>query len=200
MSEKKNIYQRVNAVMNECEYIQKTKADKGVGVKYDEVIAMLRDLLIRNGIVVVVKQSEMLMLGGVEGTKQKVFQGLYTMDLVNMDKPDDRITHTTFAQGMDGGDKAPGKAQTYAVKIMLAKAFCIETGIDDESRSELAEKTKTISPDQSEILTSLINGNDAIWKRFTAAFKINTLDDLLASKFDEAKTKLEAANENIRKS
>ena len=31
-----NIYQRINAVMTDCEYLQKKKADKGKGIKYAE--------------------------------------------------------------------------------------------------------------------------------------------------------------------
>ena len=65
----KNIYQRINAVMNDCDYLQKKAAQQGKGIKYDEVIAMLRVHLIKHGIVMVIRQTEMEMLGGVEGTK-----------------------------------------------------------------------------------------------------------------------------------
>jgi hypothetical protein len=122
-----NIYQRINAVMRDCEYLQKKAAQQGKGVKYDEVMAMIREHLINHGIVMVVRQKSMGMLNGVEGTKQKIYQGEYEMDLINIDKPSEVVTHTAFAHGMDGGDKAPGKAHTYAVKIMLVKGFGIET-------------------------------------------------------------------------
>ena len=136
MPSDKNIYQRINAVMKDCEYLQKKGTQQGKGVKYDEVIAMLRDLLIEHGIIMVIRQNEMEQLAGVEGTKQKVYQGSYEMDLINMDEPNEKVTHTCYAHGMDGGDKAPGKAHTYAVKTMLVKGFGIETGEDEESRSE----------------------------------------------------------------
>lgn len=38
---------------------------------------------------------------------------------------------------MDAGDKAPGKAITYASKISHLKVFGIETGVNDESREEM---------------------------------------------------------------
>lgn len=137
-----NIYQRINKVMQACEYVQKEEAQQGKGVKYDTVVPMIRDLLIENGIVMVVRQPEMSEGAPVEGTKQKVYTGLYEMDLVNMDDPNDKVTHSTYAQGMDGGDKAAGKAHTYAVKTMLVKGFLIETGEDEEARPDNAGNTK----------------------------------------------------------
>ncbi len=187
-----NIYQRINAVMTDCEYVQKKAAQQGKGVKYDEVIAMLRDLLIKHGVVMVVRQKEMTCIGGVEGTKQKVYQGLYEMDLINMDKPDEIVTHSAYSHGMDGGDKAPGKAHTYAVKIMLIKGFGIETGEDEESRSEKIDRQNTISASQIDQLARycLVSSEQGIaWSAFgleiAGAYKINVLDQLPASKFDE---------------
>jgi len=77
MSEGLNIYQRINAVMKDCEYLQKKEAQQGKGIKYDEVMAMIRELLIKHGIVMVVRQPSMEMLNGVEGTKQKIYQGFF---------------------------------------------------------------------------------------------------------------------------
>ena len=181
----KNIYQRINAVMNDCDYLQKKAAQQGKGIKYDEVIAMLRVHLIKHGIVMVIRQTEMEMLGGVEGTKQKVFQGKFEMDLVNMDKPDEIVTHTAYAHGMDGGDKAPGKAQTYAVKIMLVKGFGLETGEDEEGRAEKLEKTKTIDEHAQAFLAQAIDGDEVLWANLCKVYKITDLSQILLSKENE---------------
>lgn len=188
-----NIYQRINAVMMDCEYLQKKKAQQGKGIKYDEVIAMLRDLLIRHGIIMVVRQSSLEHVSDVEGTKQKVYQGSYEMDLVNMDKPAEIVTHTAFAQGMDGGDKAPGKAHTYAVKMMLVKGFGLETGDDEESRSEKIDKMNTLTPSQYKALGEycLVNTTEGgiMWGdlglEISGVYGVQTLDQLPSSKFDE---------------
>ena len=135
-----NIYQRVNKVMSECDYLQKKQAQQGKGIRYDEVMAMIRPLLISNGIVMVTTQESLECLASVEGTKQKVYQGKFSLKLVNIDKPEEVIEHTAYAQGMDGGDKGAGKAHTYAMKTMLVKGFGIETGEDEESRSEKIER------------------------------------------------------------
>lgn len=200
MSEK-NIYQRVNAIMKDCEYLQKEQAQMGKGIKYDTVIAMLRPLLIKHGVVMVVNQLKMISLGAVEGTKQKVYEGDYSLELVNMDKPDEKITHTTSAHGMDGGDKAPGKAQTYAVKIMLTKGFALETGEDEESRAEKMDTKNVISSEQySELEAFLIEEKDnkKVWnsthRKVLNAYKIGDIRNLPASKFDEVLGRLKNAN------
>jgi len=191
-----NIYQRINAVMTDCEYLQKKKADKGKGIKYDEVIAMLREHLIKHGIVMVVNQTSMECLAGVDGTKQKIYQGHYTMDLVNMDKPDEVVRHSAFAQGMDGGDKGPGKASTYAMKIMLVKGFGIETGEDEESRAEKIEGDELISKDQAaEIIKGLVQTESDTGK-FCAHFGVKHISELQARTYKRALSMINAKRSN----
>jgi hypothetical protein len=196
-----NIYQRINAVMKDCDYIQKKGAAQGKGVKYDEVMAMIRSLLIEHGIVMVVRQSSMEQFGSIEGSKQKLYQGSYEMDLVNIDKPEEKVTHSAFAQGMDGGDKAPGKAHTYAVKLMLVKGFGIETGEDEESRSEkLERKANQLTQEQYDQLAAYCLTNDGgslqwtpLGQKMAEAYNISVLNDLPSSKFDEAMARCEKA-------
>jgi len=197
----KNIYQRINAVMDECDYLQKESAGMGKGVKYDDVIAMLRPLMIKHGIVMRVTQESFLHREGLGGGKQQLYEGFYRLDLVNVDKPGEFMSQTSTGQGMDTGDKGPGKCQTYAVKIMLAKGFSLETGEDDESRSEKMEAQNVISQEQynelEPLLTEEING-EIKWKpvhrKVLAAYNVNDLRQLPASKFNDAKGRIESAN------
>lgn len=192
-----NIHQRINAVMKDCKYLQKTQAQQGKGVKYDEVIAMLREHLIEHGLTMTFNQESMELIGGVEGTKQKTYQGKYSMTLTNMDEPKEIVVHTVFAHGMDGGDKAPGKAQTYAAKIMLSKGFGLEMGEDEESRSEKMDKMKTITQEQYDQLSRHCleygtNGDILGWSdiglKVASAYKINMLEHLPESKFNTVLT------------
>ncbi len=52
---------------------------------------------------------------------------------VNIDNPDDYIDITTYGDGVDTQDKAPGKAMTYADKYALLKAYKIQTGDDPDA-------------------------------------------------------------------
>lgn len=193
-----NIYQRVNKVMSECEYLQKKQAQQGKGIKYDEVMAMIRNLLIKHGIVMVTNQESMDLVSGVEGTKQKLYQGKYSLTLVNIDKPDEKIIHTAYAQGMDGGDKGAGKAHTYAMKTMLVKGFGIETGEDEESRSEKIEKLNVITDEQYAKLAVYcvsMGENGAEWTptgvKMLQAYNIPDIKQLPSSKFNEALSRAE---------
>jgi len=187
-----NIYQRINAVMTDCEYLQKKKADKGKGIKYDEVIAMLREHLIKHGIVMVVNQTSMECLAGVDGTKQKIYQGHYTMDLVNMDKPDEVVRHSAFAQGMDGGDKGPGKASTYAMKIMLVKGFGIETGEDEESRSEKIEGDEPMSEERVAEIMKALKETDSNVSKFCGLFGVSQVSEMQSRQYTRAMSAINA--------
>ena len=193
--ESKNIYQRINAIMKDCEYLQKKGAAQGKGIKYDEVMAMLRDLLIKHGVVMVVNQKSFEPIKEVG--KQTIYQGLYQMDLVNMDNPSDLVTHTAYGQGMDGGDKAAGKAHTYAVKIMIVKGFGVETGDDEESRSEKMDKKNTIDQSQLDfILSRALDENNMVndlGARILNAYKIQYFEQLPASKFKEVQAIIKGA-------
>lgn len=198
-----NIYQRINAVMNECEYLQKTEAQQGKGIKYDEVIAMIRPLLIKYGIVMVTKQLKMESLAIVEGTKQRVYQGKYRLRLVNMDNPSDFVEHITHAHGMDGGDKGAGKAHTYAMKTMLVKGFGIETGEDEESYSEKQEKANalksSISDEQVEELRDLINETNTDEGKFLNAFTVKNISDITVATYPTAVKMLNQKKEKMEK-
>lgn len=55
---------------------------------------------------------------------------------INTENPDEYVDITTYGDGVDSQDKAPGKAMTYSDKYALLKAYKIETGDDpDQSPS-----------------------------------------------------------------
>ena len=51
---------------------------------------------------------------------------------VNAEKPEEYIDITSWGDGVDSQDKAPGKAMTYADKYALLKAYKIQTGDDPD--------------------------------------------------------------------
>lgn len=73
---------------------------------------------------------------------------------VNMDKPEEYIDIDTYGDGLDTGDKAPGKAMTYADKYALMKAYKISTGDDPDKEASPEngyKKSKTIKKGDEEI-------------------------------------------------
>ena len=181
-----NIYQRINAVMKEAIYVKKGSAGQGTGVQYDDLIAILSPFLVKHGIVVVPdKVGDSRSRDTKKGTY--IFESDFNIHYINIDKPDDRFTTLVESHSMDSGDKAPGKAITYATKISMLKVFSIECGDAEESRTPDFD---VISNDQATQLYGLLvdsatNQLTPKGAKMARAYKFNLISDIKASKFDE---------------
>lgn len=85
---------------------------------------------------------------GQDRTTSKFFMRVETVyRFVNTEKPEEFVDITTYGDGMDAGDKAPGKAMTYGDKYALLKAYKIITGDDpDQTASEDSNVTRKAEP------------------------------------------------------
>lgn len=134
-----NIYQRINEVRKKVHYIKKDKVVQGQGYKavtHDAVTAMVRNHLIEAGVVIVPSfvSSETQNIGETKtGTPIIRYSAIYDIDFVNVEGGD-KVTVRMEAHANDHGDKAPGKAASYATKYAMLKLFSIETGEDEEGR------------------------------------------------------------------
>ena len=84
---------------------------------------------------------------GEKRTRKQQFMRIKTVyRFVNIDAPDEYIEITSYGDGVDSQDKAPGKAMTYSDKYALMKAYKITTGDDpDQKASEpLVEKVNNV--------------------------------------------------------
>jgi hypothetical protein len=139
----KNIYQRLNEVRKVVDYVKKDKHVDGAGggykvVSHDQITALTRGALIEQGVLIVpVEQASQTVLSGAVTSKNVPyvrFEPRYAIRFVNMDNPEDVAEVVLTVHAVDVGDKAPGKALSYAVKAALLKILNIETGEEDESR------------------------------------------------------------------
>lgn len=138
-----NLLQRINEVRKLIRYVQKDKSvSTGSGsymaVTHDAVTAMVRPHMITHGIVCfpsLVESAVFIPPVGADGKqKQLRYDATYDFTFANMDDPADRLVIRIQSHANDGGDKAPGKAISYAKKYALLKLFEIESGEDEESR------------------------------------------------------------------
>ena len=147
MSSVLNIYQRINNVMKSVQYVQKDSSVSGMGggykaVSHDQVISVARQSLVDNGVIIFPNQikGEFLQMRDVNATptpiKMGLYSGTYEINFVNIDDGSDKITATIEAHANDNGDKAPGKALSYATKSAILKVLNLETGESDESRED----------------------------------------------------------------
>ncbi len=131
----KNIYQRLHAVMQEVDYIQKEKRQ---GMRYsivshDAVTAKVRPLMVKHGVVYFPTNFRMDQVGNrTQLACDVVFQ--------NIDDPADFMAVATAGYGIDDQDKGPGKAISYAVKYALLKALGLETGDDPDIEQDVQHK------------------------------------------------------------
>lgn len=135
-----NIYQKINAVMQEVKYVQ--KENKKVNgqytfVSHDAVTGILHDPLAKYGIVMIPNTDKIVQ----DGNRTSVEM---TISFINSDQPEDRFSIRQFGYGIDTQDKGIGKAISYAVKYALLKVFCLETG-DDVEKDNIEYKTPEIS-------------------------------------------------------
>lgn len=188
MENKTNIYQRINSVMKEVRYVQKDGAISGGGANYravthDQVVAVIRQSLVNNGIVIEAKQvsGEFITKRDLSATppvKMALYSGSYSVEFVNMDNPTERSVITVEAHANDNGDKAPGKAMTYAVKTAVLKQFFLETGENDESRAEdiaLASRRNNLTRTD---LSKYINESGYTHDQLTTAFGVSDFNQL----------------------
>jgi hypothetical protein len=192
----RNVYQRINEVRKKVSYAKKDKEVQGYrAVTHDAVTALLRNHLIDQGIVTVPRliSSSITDIGKTRNDTPIIrYAGWYEIDFVNIDDPEDKITVPIEAHANDSGDKAPGKATSYATKYAMLKLFNIETGEDDEARVEPYEALQKITEQQEADLEALIEGVGADKGRFLKYLGVERLAALPASRYAEAVKHLEA--------
>ena len=181
-----NIYQRINAIMKKGVYLKKGSAGQGTGAQYDELISVMTPLLSECGIVITAeKKGDSRNRANAKGNY--IFESDFTIHYINIDNPDDRFSTVVESHAMDAGDKAPGKAITYATKISMLKVFGVETGDNEESRADQKD-INTINDEQQATLYQLMvdQGTGHLNSRsqkVAAAFKFNQISDIKTSKY-----------------
>lgn len=146
MEKNLNVYQRVTKIREAVNYIRKDKkVESYMAVTHDAVTALTREHFIANGVVIIpvcVVQSSVKDTGTMtsKGTPFIRFEARYRFEVVNMDEPTDKFCIEIEAHALDHGDKAPGKALSYAKKYAVMKLLEIESGEEEEERPEQKAK------------------------------------------------------------
>jgi len=134
-------------------------ADVGSGsykykaISHDKVTAFIRPKMVQAGIFSFISCVEScdIETGAVNDSGRKIRQHQATFEIkfVNANDKDDFFIVRQVAYGDDYGDKAPGKATSYAMKYALLKTFMIETGEEDEDRAADGGRAAVINDDQN---------------------------------------------------
>ena len=154
-----NIFQRMSAITNELGFVQKG-LEVGFGnFKYKavsevDVLEAIKPLEKKYGVFsypVATEIEEQMQV--TQNTKNGEVTNFYlrikrTYRFLCVDNPKDFVDIISYGDGVDSGDKATGKAQTYADKYALMKAYKISTG-DDPDKEASKEYNKT--PNQPQL-------------------------------------------------
>lgn len=162
-----NIYEKLNEVRKCVAYVKK---DKEVGGKYmaithDAVTASVREHLVTHGILIVptviksVAASTAITTG--KGVPFIRYEATYNISFVNCEKPEERVDVIIEAHALDEGDKAPGKAISYATKYAMLKLFSIETGDDEEARPQMKPVREPAKDEGEALARQIIDTNQS---------------------------------------
>lgn len=109
---------------------------------------------------------------------------------VDMDKPEDYIDITTYGDGVDSQDKAPGKAMTYGDKYALLKAYKIITGDDPDQEyskpmksSETVKKGKITAP-AAKALKTLLAEYGILHETIMKLYNVKAIEELTQAQHD----------------
>lgn len=170
-----NIFEKINAVMKEIEYITKDDKVEFGNTKYkaiseEKVTTTVRNELVKQGIVIipVEQQSENKELIRTDKSVNMLTSVHVKYRIQNIEDVNDYIEVESNGTGVDTQDKGVGKAMTYAYKYMLLRTFAIPTGEDPDkiSSAETDEKmaieadNTVISEQKAKALESSIANNN----------------------------------------
>lgn len=146
--EEMNIYEKLQAITSELGVVEKnlnveiTKTRSYKAVSERDVLDNVKPLETKYRVYsypierkvidsdVLVKENEYN--GNVTKTNTLFLRMEVTYRFINIDNPEEYVDVKTFGDGLDTGDKAPGKAMTYADKYGLMKAYKLSTGDDPD--------------------------------------------------------------------
>lgn len=194
-----NIYEKMSAITSEMKTVAKnlevnTGKGKYKAVGEADVLKAVKELeekykvysypVDRN----IVNQEILITEKTYNGSTTKNSQQILRLEIIyrfiNIEKPDEYIDIKSYGDGIDTGDKAPGKAMTYGDKYALMKAYKISTGDDpdqegspennekEETKNENKTKTKVEELQEKKATEAQVN---VIKKRYTG----ENLDKLL---------------------
>ena len=141
-----NIYQRLSKVMvldsiKECPKSGELKIGGVLQYKYfkaDDVVNRAAEGFAKFGIVfsIIVEKIDSTTYRKITSKGEKDMHYVWIQGkaiLTNIDKPDEKIETSFFGSAEDEGDKAFGKANTYAKKIALMNILMIQDGEDTDA-------------------------------------------------------------------
>lgn len=208
----KNIFQRMSAITEELQTVAKNLTVSTGGknsykaVSERDILDAVKPVEAKHGVYSYPVKREILESHMLESesnyngnvTKRTTFMTRIetTYRFVNVDKPEEYIETTTFAEGIDAQDKGSGKAMTYGDKYALMKAYKISTGDDpDQKASEdthyTQEKVLYVDAVKIKVLKSIMAKKGVKDSQILERYKVGSFEELTVVDFMKACSGLE---------
>lgn len=199
-----NLYQKIVKIMGEVKSLKKDGKVNFKQTRYNflseaKTTATLREKFVENNIMIYPISAQETISG-------KVTHGHYTFRMVNADNPEEFIDIQSTGQGQDSSDKGSGKAQSYAFKYALWRAFAIPSNDDPDQISsaqheaEEAERRKTeaaiIDNAKFQSLELMLDETETDKIKFCAYFKVNSIKEMTNKQWMKAMDMLTKKREN----
>lgn len=194
---KLNIYEKMTLITNEIETVSKNlkvqvnktasynavserdilDAVKPIEFKYRVYSYPYERQVIDND--VLVKETE---YNGQTTKTNSLYMRVETIyRFVNIDNTNEFIDIKAYGDGIDTGDKAPGKATTYADKYALMKAYKISTGDDPDKdaspengyKKETKKQEQKTDTNYRDLVIDYCNDNNIDLNEIAQTYKLN---------------------------
>lgn len=194
--EKLNIYQKLLCISNDLETVAKNLS-VGVGkssykaVGEADVLRAVKPLEEEYGVYSypvsrnIVESSVIESVDFNGNVKKQQFMRLEIVyRFVNTENPAEFVDITSYGDGIDSGDKATGKAMTYADKYALMKAYKIITGDDpdqhasEELRAKEAKPVAKATAQQIEVIKKAYENKADKFSEMLKMFNVEKLEDM----------------------
>ena len=189
MSEKNNLFEKIQLVSNEVRNITKDMTVGSGNYAYKavsdiDVTLAVKDAETKYKLVSIPIKQELInseILKVLDGAKEKITYVdtiKLTIKIIDLEDISSFIEIESFGKGIDSGDKGFGKASTYARKYALLNAYKIATGEDpDNEKSKQQEQKKTTS-DKRIAVVNYLEKNISLLQEVLKYFNIGSLDDM----------------------
>lgn len=207
----KNIFQRMAAITEELQTVAKNLTVSTGGknsykaVSERDILDAVKPLEAKHGVYSYPVKREILESHMLESeneyngkvTKKTTFMTRIATvyRFVNVDKPEEYIETTTFAEGIDAQDKGSGKAMTYGDKYALMKAYKISTGDDPDQEASkdthYTQETPLVDATKIKVLKDRMAKKGVTDKQILERYKVGSFEELTVVDFMKACSALE---------
>lgn len=190
-----NIYQRLSKITSDLETVAKnlnvnTGKSSYRAVSERDVKDAVKPLENKYGVLSFPVGKDIIeseLIEDASGRRYRYMRVRVTMRFINIDKPEEYVDVIGYGDGLDTGDKAPGKADTYACKYCLMSCYKISTGDDPDQTASDEQGYKSVQRKATENQVNTIRRkcDDDTCQRICNMYKVDKLDDLSITQASE---------------